>query len=96
VSFLTVNPGFYFHNKPLPLDICFCGGWGLMPYAVGFNNLDQRAATYIDKIIKVRKPADLTIEQAIKFEFVVNLKAAKKIGLAIAPNALVRAVRVIK
>ena len=67
-----------------------------MPYGVGFNNLDQRAANYVDKIIKVRKPADLTIEQPIKFEFVVNLKAAKKIGLAIQPNALVRADRVVE
>ena len=69
---------------------------GLMSYGVNRNDLDRRAATYVDKILKGRKPADLPVEQPIKFEFIVNLKAAKQIGLTIPPNVLVRADRVIK
>jgi putative ABC transport system substrate-binding protein len=67
-----------------------------MTYGVNFNDLDQRAATYVDKILKGRKPADLPVEQPIKFEFIVNLKAAKQIGLTIPPNVLVRADKVIR
>ncbi len=69
---------------------------GLVSYAVNFNDLARRAATYVDKILKGAKPADLPVEQPIKFEFLVNLKAAKQIGLTIPPNVLVRADRVIK
>jgi putative ABC transport system substrate-binding protein len=67
-----------------------------MSYGVRFTDLDQRAATYVDKILKGRKPADLPVEQPTKFEFIINLKAAKQIGLTIPPNVLVRADRVIK
>ena len=69
---------------------------GLMTYSASLPDLDRRAATYVDKILKGRKPADLPVEQPIKFEFIVNLKAAKQIGLTIPPNVLVRADRVIK
>ena len=69
---------------------------GLMTYSARITELDRRAATYVDKILKGAKPADLPVEQPIKFEFIVNLKAAKQIGLTIPPNVLVRADRVVK
>jgi len=67
-----------------------------LSYGVNRNDLDRRAATYVDKILKGRKPADLPVEQPMKFEFIVNLKAAKQIDLTIPPNVLVRADKVIR
>ena len=69
---------------------------GLMAYSMSIAALYRRAATYVDKILKGAKPADLPVERPIKFEFIVNLKAAKQIGLTIPPNVLVRADKVMK
>jgi putative ABC transport system substrate-binding protein len=69
---------------------------GLVYYGANTADLFRRAATYVDKILKGVKPAELPVEQPMKFEFIVNLKTAKQIGLTIPPNVLVRADRVIK
>jgi putative tryptophan/tyrosine transport system substrate-binding protein len=69
---------------------------GLMSYGVDYDDLFRRAAVYVDKILKGTKPADLPVQQATKFEFVINLKAAKQIGLTLSPDFLARANQVIK
>jgi putative ABC transport system substrate-binding protein len=74
----------------------FTEAGGLMYYGANTPELFRRAATYVDKILKGRTPADLPVEQPMRFEFVVNLKTAKQIGLTIPPNVLVRANRVIR
>jgi len=69
---------------------------GLMSYLPDYADLYRRTAVYVDKILKGAKPADLPVQQATKFELVINLKAAKQTGLTIPPNVLVRADRVIR
>jgi putative ABC transport system substrate-binding protein len=82
-------PAIYFQKE-------FVDEGGLMSYGADYEDLFRRAAVYVDKILKGAKPADLPVQQATKFEFVINLKAAKQIGLTIPPNVLARADRVIK
>jgi putative ABC transport system substrate-binding protein len=82
-------PAVYFQKE-------FVDEGGLMSYGVDYTDLYRRAAVYVDKILKGAKPADLPVQQATKFEFVINLKVAKQIGLTLSPEFLVRANQVLK
>ena len=82
-------PAIYFQKE-------FVDEGGLMSYGADYDDLFRKAAHYVDKILKGTKPADLPVQQATKFEFIVNLKAAKKIGLTLSPEFLARANRLVK
>ena len=83
------SPAIYFQKE-------FVDEGGLMSYGVVFDDLFRKAAHYVDRILKGTKPADLPVQQATKFEFVINLKAAKQVGLTIPLGVLERANQVIK
>ena len=82
-------PAIYFSKE-------FVDEGGLMFYGPDYDDLYRRAAIYVDKILKGAKPADLPVQQATKFEFVINLTAAKQIGLTLSPEFVSRANKVIK
>jgi putative ABC transport system substrate-binding protein len=108
-ALMIVSGGVFNAHRPLLIDLAaksrlpamyseheYVYAGGLMVYASVLTDQYRRAAVYVDKILKGAKPADLPVEQPVKFEFIVNLKTAKQIGLTIPPNLLVRADRVIK
>ena len=82
-------PAIYFQKE-------FVDEGGLMSYGADYEDLFRKSAHYVDKILKGTKPADLPVQQATKFEFIINLKAAKQIGLTIPLGMLERANQVIK
>jgi putative ABC transport system substrate-binding protein len=110
VNGLVVSPSIiYVQNRKLLVDFAaqqrlptmygrsdFVDAGGLASDGTSFPDLYRRAAVYVDKILKGTKPAELPVEQPMKFEFIINLKTAKQIGLIIPPNVLVRADRVIR
>jgi putative ABC transport system substrate-binding protein len=82
-------PAIYFQKE-------FVDEGGLMFYGADYDDLFRKTAHYVDKILKGTKPADLPVQQATKFEFIINLKAAKQIGLTLSPEFLARANQVVK
>ena len=100
---------FFYSNQKLLADLAinyhlpavyprgeFVAGGSLMSYGSDRAEIFKRTAVFVDKILKGTNPSDIPVEQPMKFEFIINLKAAKQIGLTIPPNVLVRADKVIR
>jgi len=108
-AIMTTGSPFFFVERKRVVELAGKYGWpaiypqkefldegGLMSYGADYPDLYRHAAVYVDRILKGAKPADLPVQQATKFEFVINLKAAKQIGLTLSPEFLSRANKVIK
>jgi len=106
---LVMSPAFMFVHRKAVVDLAaahriaavyelrvFVEPGGLMSYGVNVSEMQRRAAVYVDKILKGAKPADLPVEEPRKFELVINMKAAKALGLTIPPSLLLRADEVIQ
>ena len=108
-ALMVVSGGVFNAHRPLLIELAaksrlpamhseheYVHAGGLMVYASVLTDQYRRAAVYVDKMLKGAKPVDLPVEQPVKFEFIVNLKAAKQIGLTVPPNVLARADKVIR
>jgi putative ABC transport system substrate-binding protein len=106
---MTISNPFFFAERKRIVDLAskhrlpaiyfqkeFVDEGGLMSYGADYEDLFRKSAQYVDKILKGAKPADLPVQQATKFEFIINLKAAKQIGLTLSPEFLARANQVLK
>ena len=95
-ALVLIPSGLFFSHRRHLAELAFVEAGGLMAYGPSLSDLSRRAATYVHKILQGAKPADLPVEQPMKFELVINLKTAKALGLTIPPSILFQATEVIQ